>query len=172
MKLANYEIEKASASKDIRYYLNDVAYVSEHDGKPVMIATDGKILAVCPVEMEDGDTQGFIQTDAIIKARKQGGNVKANGNIQFPDGSTMTRESKDGAKYPDVDRVIPKTESLSETVLTFDAERFYRLARAITLKNKAGIRRIELRFDRTKPEACAIHLTGNDGAIGVLMTCR
>jgi len=166
-----HEVEQSAAKSDTRYYLNECAYVTTYLDKPVAIATDGKAMAIVPVVMEDGDTPGFIQADALKKARKLG-SVSANGNLTFPDGSTMQRDTKDGARFPDFTKVIPAANSLSDVVLTFDADLFYRLAKAITTKSGKQPRRVELRIARECAATSALHLTGDDGAVGVLMPMR
>ena len=127
----HHEVFHAAASGDARSYLNNTAYL-EGDK---LVATDGSMMAVVPVEREPEDTDGFVQTEALKKAFKLAKPlppmIKANGGLQFVDGSTMPRETKDGAKYPAWDLIMKTVadDRLSEVTIGIDAELFYRLAK-------------------------------------------
>jgi len=171
VKLGKYEIEQAAAKKDVRFYLNDCAHVQKLADQDVMIATDGRIMAIVPVTLEDGDVTGYVTSDAIKKARKAG-SVKCNGAYEFPDGSTLPRRSDlEDAKFPDCSRVIPNDDELSSFVLSFNADLFYKLARAITENGHHG-RCVTLRFNKESPTTSAMRVDGDNGAFGMIMPVR
>jgi DNA polymerase III sliding clamp (beta) subunit (PCNA family) len=85
-------------------------YLEVHrDGERAnLVATNGKILAVIPVEPEPGDTSGHVPVDALKTARKGAkGDVSigCNGAVTLPGGVTMLRP--DEGEYPEWRQVLP-----------------------------------------------------------------
>lgn len=59
------------ASKDSKRMAISEPYLCEHEGKPVLVATDGKRLCIFPVEKSDGDTNGAVSGEALKIARSK-----------------------------------------------------------------------------------------------------
>jgi hypothetical protein len=115
----SYKIEKCCAPDDTRPVL---AYVNitTFEGRPVAIAADGFMLAVVPVEMEDGDVPGLVYADLFAKARsatKRGlpsaSMALGESEVRFADGWTAPRvahpnyfTSESASKFPDIAPII------------------------------------------------------------------
>lgn len=172
MKLPNTEIEMAVARGDIRKYVNH-AHLDVEKGR--MVATDGKILAVVPVETDENDTTGPITLDAIKAARKgplkQQATIIANDSLRVPMvGLSMDRPTDIGT-FPDIDRPLNAArDGRLGPSICFDHELLYDLGRALTAKGA------KYRGVRVYLPACAGGLSlvepsgvGTDGPVGVLM---
>ena len=171
MKLPNRQIFKASGNKDARFYLNE-PYL-DIDEKAV-VATDGHVLAVCPVELDDGDTSGPITEESIkaaiklstVKTRSmKTANVKANGMLVLDNGATYPRP--DNVTFPDYHRVIPDINK-AEMVISFDAKKLKDLADAI---NTPGSSVVTLHIKDNNTAFYVDSDTMSD-CYGVLMPCR
>lgn len=110
MRIPSTKIEAAAATRDVRAYINQPWLDVERQR---IVATDGHILAIVPIETDEGDASGPIPTEAIKAARKMYrhtpdamGVFKANGAIAFPNGYTIPRPDGIG-EFPDVDRLVP-----------------------------------------------------------------
>jgi len=176
---AKYQIELA-ASKDINRLVITNVHLDVEAKR--MIATDGRILASIPVDVEEGDTSGPITQEALKKSR-QGYSAKqkdsldihieANGDLKVingKDGSVTTYERKEQGNYPNYKQVIPK--EAGSVKLCFDPVLLTRLAAAIGSKGQ-----VTLEFtpcEKTGEVKTAIKVTGcNDSeALGVLMPRR
>jgi len=132
MKLPNTKIESVVSDDKSREVITHVYLDAE--GKR-LVACNGFVLAVNPVEVEDRDTSGLISVDAIKLARKTAPkrvepHVLANGDLRVPLASA-TLDRPEG-KYPDFNQVIPvvNTENTSPT-LVIDAKLLYELSKAL-----------------------------------------
>lgn len=175
MKLPNTEIEMAVAKNDIRKYLNH-AHLDVEKGR--MIATDGKILAVVPVETDEEDTTGPVSLDAIKAARKgpkkSEATVIANGSLRVPmQGLTMDRPTDLGT-FPDVDRPLNMArDGRLGPSICFDPALLADLGRALTRKD-SDYRGVRVYLPASGGgsmlvEPCHV---GTDGPVGVLMPMR
>ncbi len=98
-----YRIEKAVSSDSTREVLHNVFISRRH-----AMATDGKILAIVPVQAEKDDEPGWLTPDALKHARRVSGKgldsirIGLNGAQILPDGTVMTRpeENKPPRVYP------------------------------------------------------------------------
>lgn len=173
MKLPQTEIERAASQGDIRVYMNYVHF--DVDGKRI-VASNGHILAVVPVEVEEGDTSGPIPAAAFKAARKAAGShidpsMKANGAVILQDGSTLPRPSADDiGPFPNWQTIMDRFKPSGISV-TFNAELLLDLARAITTKGRYG-RVITLHLAAEEPGKSAMKIEGANGAFGLLMPCR
>ena len=114
-----------------------------------LLACDGFVLAVVPVELDPDDTTGPVPVDALKLARKNRGGddftheiVASNGTASVEvGGQSSTFRREDVAAYPDVDQVInDATKHLevgSEPTITIDAQKLYDLAKAICVPGGA-----------------------------------
>lgn len=168
MKLPNTEIERAAADGDIRAYLNHVHLNVEQKH---VVATDGHILAVVPVEVDEEDTTGPISIDAIKHARKgpkkSDATIIANGEQRIPlMGMTLARPN-DGT-FPDYNMCLGRV-SKSGLSLSFDAGLLFELARAL---NRRDSKNLGVRLDLPSHCSGGIAVTpadGPEGAHGVIM---
>ena len=124
-------IEKA-AGEEGRYALQAVQLAGD-----VVAATDGRILAVVPIEREEGDVDGLIGADVFRKARPTGSRsaytvVRPNGSIVYsPKGKdadgTVAVLRPDGA-FPKWGEVVPDNKGLR---VSLNAELLHNLAQAL-----------------------------------------
>ena len=68
MKIDNiYKIEEAASDDSRRLAINSV-HVAKVDGSAKAVATDGRIMALVPVELEEGDSENVsVRPDAFWK---------------------------------------------------------------------------------------------------------
>ena len=172
MKMPNRNISKAvSSPKDYRNYLSEPYLDTENS---LIVATDGHILAACPVELDDSDTSGHISNEAIKAALKSSpvksrsaktANIKANGSLELDNGATYPR--KDLGQFPDYKRIIPDT-SKAEMVISLDAKLLKDLADAI---NTPGSSIVTLHI---KDNTTAFYVDSDalSDCYGVIMPCK
>lgn len=174
MKLTQNEIERAAAKGDIRPYMN---HVHLDAAAQRLVATNGHILAVVPVEVEEGDTAGPIPAEAFPAARKAAGShfepaMQANGSVVLQNGATMPRPSAaDIGPFPAWEKLVERFQPSGVSV-TFNAELLYELARALTPKGSKYGRVITLHLSASEPDKSAMKVEGANGAFGLLMPCR
>lgn len=152
-------IRFAVSTEETRYYLNGVAIINDHDGKPVAVATDGYRLALTPLAYEIEGAPGRIIPRRVVDylcARK--GEPEA---ITFADqpyikveyaGLTLSAKTIDGT-YPDVFRIIP-----ADATPVFSVDRH---------KLIPVLRRMESVFARRER---AVKLTIVDGELAMSVT--
>lgn len=168
-------IEKV-LSKDATRHAITETYLDTENGSGSLIATNGKALAVIPVELEEGDVAGYVVTEGIKQARKadkraEFPSMKLNGNLKLSNGVEMPRSTlPTGTEFPKWRQVIPKDEGYA-VEFAFDAKLLYELAQAM---GSDGVV-IRYKADRepllVRPTALA-GCTPCIGAKGVLMPVR
>lgn len=163
------KLESATASKsDAREKLRH-AYLDTDKAR--MVATDGHILAIVPVEVDPGDASGYVPTEALTTAKKllprstETLTLACNSSIAIPNGPSYPRP--DESAFPNVDAVLPNPETRLFSV-ALDPELLVNLAKAL---GSAGV---VLSFDPANGQACilvrpylkkSIDLDGRVGAI-------
>ena len=174
-----YKIEEAT-SKDPRREVLHAVHVANVNGSAKAIATDGRMLAMVPVEMGDGDSDNVnVRKEAFQAARKAYGrlpvvHLKLNGKaIVNEPGSERAFDYIDG-QYPNFTQVLPKAAEQSVSV-TLDANLLVKLWKAlggeddkrqgITLK----IGCVNGKTEQTRP--IEVSVRGADG-YGLLMQMR
>lgn len=143
-----------------------------------VIATNGMAMVVLPIEREENDTDGHIQSEAFKTARKQLKNLSesqfvANGQITYADGSTAPRV-KDMGNFPQWKQVVPPIDRPVGFKVALDAELLLKLADALGAmpdENKKNGKIVTLTF---KNELSAIVVTPHTDtkAMGILMPVR
>ena len=106
-----YKIEKAVSTDTLRENLQNVFVSKRH-----AVATDGKILAIVPVQTDKEDEAGWLTPDALKHARKVSGKgldsvrIGLNGAQILPDGTVMTRpeEHKPPQDFPASSACAPR----------------------------------------------------------------
>lgn len=165
MKIQNRKLDGVVGKDKIRNYISQ-PYVDVD--KKIMVATNGSILSVCPIEPDEGDTSGHIPLEAIkaaIKGNKFDPCVKANGNITLESGQTFPRE--DLGQFPVWNRVIPDKDK-AEIVISLDAKQLKALADAICNPGKQSIVRLHIKDNNTSFYVD----TGDSDCYGIIMPCR
>jgi hypothetical protein len=103
---------ESAASKDKTRHSIIEPYLEIRESGSRMIATDGRILVVVPVETTPDDVSGYVSADAL-KASRKGKQVESvircNGALETWDGASYPRP--DLGTYPNVDQVMPKNEA-------------------------------------------------------------
>lgn len=165
------KVEKAISKNQTRHAITAPWLTA--DGK--VIATDGKILAVIPCEVNEGDEPGYIPTDALKASRKgrgaTGEMVLTRAECQVLNGATYPADNERTA--PDWTVVIPSGDRPIKIRVAFDPERLAALAEAMG----AGAVILEIE-DETSPITVRPASKGygdvpaEPGAFGVIMPCR
>lgn len=188
-----YKLEAAASKDSMRLALNHIAIARSVDDKTdVAVATDGKMLAVVPIEMEEGDSSGgLISKEALKRARqfqknppqcsgprrRHGRRVSAGdpipgslkmtaASVEFPDRATLPRDRN--ARYPKWQDVMPKPDSPITFEVGLNPFLLQRLAQALGRDEKNGA--VILRF-KTANEPILVEVE-NQPAIGVLMPVK
>lgn len=172
MKIDPSYIIETCASKDETRPTYCHAYYDP--SKARIVATDGHRLACVPVQVDPGDTAGYVTADALKAARKVSkrtngtAEITANGSL-YTGAATFPRPADEG-RFPPVDSVIPdyRDGSKHTASITFNAELLAGICKAIG----AGNRAVTITFrvdDRLQP---IVVQAGDDNAIGVLMPMR
>ena len=143
MKISNrFKIEEA-ASKDPRRPLLHGVHVADVNGSAKAVATDGRILAMVPVEVDPSDTLGVnVRPETFKEARK------ANKKMKWPDSRIELNgrakiQKQEGevsfdyieGNFPNFLQVIPKPAEKTIKV-RFDVENLKRLWKALGGEDK------------------------------------
>jgi DNA polymerase III sliding clamp (beta) subunit (PCNA family) len=114
MELPQALIEDLAAKNDVRYYLND-PYLDKRGDTPMLVATNGHVLAAIPVKLHGDIEQGPIPTEAIKRCRKDQ-RTHAEKFLYFEAGRCGTgkvmfeREHMD-CKFPQWTNLVPKIDT-------------------------------------------------------------
>ena len=128
------KIEKAMSSDVTRLNVSTASLCKGPDGKPALVATDGHVLAICPVEADESEF-GLVTKEALIHGRKLAKGsapvrFTANSGFGFDDGSTLPRPTAaDLGDFPSWQQVIP--EAAPEISIGINPKLLLDLAHAI-----------------------------------------
>lgn len=168
MKFAKIaHIEKAVEKNNFRPALGNVLLDCDEE-QPQLVATDGCILAVVPVDATK-DEAGLISPDVLKEARKaapkkaEQAEITCNGTLSLPDGRVYPRPDLEGLKFPTWRAVLPKNDGHTFTI-GLNAELLQRLADAL------GNDVVTLTFNLDAPLG-AIAVKGKEG-YGAIMPVR
>jgi hypothetical protein len=110
-----------------------------------VVVTDSYMLAVFPVDLDEGDTTGPIPLDAL-KASRKPPNKYADSRILVNGDARVVQVAADGVagepyltvprhtgeyQFPDVDRLIPDDDKLATFEIAFNAELLAKLAKGM-----------------------------------------
>lgn len=169
MRLLKSAKLEAIAGLDTRYapiYL-DVA-------RKRVVATNGRSLAVIPVDVDDHDVSGEISKAAIVAARKLAKRadesaIQANSSFVLSDGSSLPR-AEHPRHAPDANSVTPK--GAASFVIHLDAHLLKSLSDALGVEAGDGVR-IEFHGDDgpmvVSPMVDKLHRTDGRKPMGLLM---
>jgi len=114
----------AGKPNESRFSMENVLLDVDAKGRGRLIATNGRVLAVVPVDEVGDDTGGMVPATAIAEAVKGSGefvNVEANGCVRYPvKGGTMEVErpsESDSGEFPKWKQVVPKGEVVHRLAL-------------------------------------------------------
>jgi len=162
-----YQIEKTASKDPTRYVLNDPYLDTSEIDKPVLVATDGRMLAVVPVEVLPEDMSGHVPVDAIKELRKDKSGkseINLNGKVEVVNADKITRFTRPEGTFPNWKQVVP--QGGEKFTISFNPEMLLRVAQAVGCeKGKAITLKFKGPLDPIKIE------TGN-GAYGVLMPMK
>lgn len=137
------------------YLVTDSPITKPADGSVTyagkLVATNGRMLAVIPVELNEHDKEEWVNVEALSLARKavrkgESVNITLNDQAEIAgSGIKMKRSAHDleaeSDKYPNWRQVIPQAEE-TDTVVCFDAELLVQLVAAI------GTRGVQMRIPK------------------------
>lgn len=107
------------------------------NAKGTLVATDGRMLAMLPVEIETADDAGYVSAAVLKEARKQAARdgttyAELSASAKLPNGATMPRtETQAGEKYPNWRQVVPAKHDAPVVEIALDAWRLWQLAQAM-----------------------------------------
>ena len=131
------KIESALSGNKYDWRFNE-AFLDCEPEQPVMVATDGKIMAIIPVEADKAE-QGFLTAAALKAARKLAkrsdtAELTCNGNFTLTDGSTLprpTEHSEGKAPFIQYRNVLPKEDRQTTMRIGLNAALLAKLAEAL-----------------------------------------
>ena len=172
MRLPEHRIEEIPSKDKTRYALNFIKLDVE---KQRLLASDGKMMAVVPLEKTDNDPDdktGPLTVEAIKAARKrqnrQGDGTHyllANGDQRLPK-SGLTFDRPEEVTFPDFDAVDVKRPD-GPCTIALDAELLFRLAKAIS--SRKDDLRVKLHVRNRESAIYIESVDFGEGAHGVLM---
>lgn len=144
------------------------------------VATDGRMMALVPIELDELDTTGPLPPDALQAARKLAKKnnhsdclLMCNGDIRLSNGVSMPRPTTGGVDgelppYPKYQQVVPDKDRPVKFAIAFNAALLADLAGAL------GCEIVTLQFrDELSPIVVLPSEAGSvAGAKGVLMPAR
>lgn len=160
-----YKLEKCVSTDPSRTNLQNI-YVSRSHA----MATNGRILAICPVVLQEDDETGYFSPEALKHARKvspkglETVQIVLNGAQALPDGTTMNRP--EGENPPHTFRILRQAH----------LNRTYRIGiNAAYLKNLAdALGNEELILEVGDPNSAILvrPVHSEPGTVGLLMPIR
>jgi len=171
------KLEKVVSKDESREPLLSILIESK-DGQTNAVATDGRRMAVVPVELSDEDEidgQKLMTPKALIEARKQAkradkSTIGLNGAAMMPNGEVYPW--KKDVKYPNWRQVVPDGGKCQ--TISFNAKYLYELAQAIGCPNDNVKLQIETNpaTGQIDPRAALIIEEKTTGGKGILMPTR
>ena len=172
---AKYEIELAASKDECRQVITNVQLDKKNN---CLIATDGKILAIVPVETDIDDISGPVSPEAFKNARKGVSKKQREDNAEINiackqkelkvygknDVTTMQRPNMN-LNYPNYKQIIPRNEATIKII--FNPEYLLRIAKAIGSSESVTLEIV----DELSPITVYPNQKGND-AFGILMPLR
>jgi DNA polymerase III sliding clamp (beta) subunit (PCNA family) len=171
-----YKIESASSTDASRYILNSVLVektsVTKDGRQAQAIATDGRIMAIVPAQLEDGDKEeAIVSPKAFATARKACGKL-VDARIELSESARVA--SVDGEQsfgyiegnYPNWKQVLPGDYKKSLRV-SLDAKLLFNLWKAIG-GEAASNNQINLEIDM-QSDFNPIKVTTEGDGLGIIM---
>ena len=165
----NYKIDLAANPKENREALRHPYLEGDQ-----VIATDGHILAVVPIERDNNDTDGPIPSDAFKELKKATGRglvgeIECSVSIKLVNGLIFDRPEV--SQYPSWREVVPRENKEVLTTVSFNPELLLKLAKAIG--SSYGIKLVIYKDDKEDKGPMRVESNDNDNeAYGVIMPMR
>ena len=176
MRLPVGKIEQAASTEESRCTLKAVKLDVENKR---MMATDGHILAIVPVEVDATDHSGLLSVDSMkqIRAMQRRSksipvNIAVNGKATATGKSETSEFELVTGQFPNVDAVIPTGEKYEgPATVCFNVDLLVRLAKALGADEAHQGTIVQLWIkDASSP--VLVKTSENPEAIGVLMPYR
>ena len=158
-----HKIEKALQKETGTRFQTEYAMLE--DGN--LVATNGRILAVVPVEVDDADTNGLVSKEALVQARKGISKgclcaIGCNSGLHLErQGMTLDRPFQESADtFPSWKSVIPSADATVRKI-TINAKALHDLASALASD--------AVTLHLQEEDFRAILVTGDNDATGVIM---
>ena len=135
MKLpANCKIELCASDDETRPVLSHPYLDMTDPQKPLLVATDGRRIAILPVTVEEGECSGWVSTDALTAARKSAGKkgvsmIHCNGACETG-GVRYPRPGFD-REFPNWRQVIPDYSKAKTVKLSLNVDLLMGLAKGM-----------------------------------------
>ena len=162
-----YRLEKAVSTDDTRTNLTNISITRRH-----AIACDGRMIAIVPVAVEEGDEAGWLSPDALKLARKVNPKgldtirIVLNGTQELPDGSTIKRPSFDDIHPPKMLQILLHANRGRTFRIGINASMLKSLSEAI------GSEEVVLEFGSPNETILVSPVHHEEGVCGVLMPVR
>ena len=176
MRLPVGKIEQAASTEESPYTLKAVKLDVENKR---MMATDGHILAIVPVEVDATDHSGLLSVDSMkqIRAMQRRSksipvNIAVNGKATATGKSETSEFELVTGQFPNVDAVIPTGKKYEgPATVCFNVDSLVRLAKALGADEAHQGTIVQLWIkDASSP--VLVKTSENPEAIGVLTPCR
>lgn len=169
------KIESATSTDKHRWTMND-PFLDCTPEQPIMVATDGYIMAVVPVEATK-EEQGFLTATALKAARKLArksdtAELTCNGSFTLTDGSTLPRptEHSEGKgpfiQYQNVLNSVVRPDRPSIVRIGLNAALLMRLAEAL------GTEELVLDIETSNTCVLVTPLNATDTRKGLIMPMK
>ena len=162
-----YRLEKAVSTDESRTNLTNISITRRH-----AIACDGRMIAIVPVEVDEGDEAGWLSPDALKLARRVNPKgldtirIILNGTQELPDGSTIKRPSFDEVHPPKMLQILLHANRGRTFRIGINASMLKSLSEAI------GSEEVVLEFGSPTETILVRPVHHEDGVCGVLMPVR
>ena len=162
-----YRLEKAVSTDESRENLANISVTRRH-----AIACDGKMIAIVPVEVDEGDEVGWMTPDALKLARRVNPKgldtirIVLNGSQELPDGSTAMRPSFDEVHPPRMLQILLKAHRGRTCRVGINTGMLKQLSEAL------GTEELILEFGSPSDAILVRPVHQEEGVRGVLMPVR
>ena len=165
-----YKIRLACSTDETRYSLNHPIVTD----KNTMVATDGRILAVVPVELDKNDKVGYIRREAIEDAHKKTLKQESVVKIDLSNKESIPALSEVLGSYSRRVGEFPKYEQIIETnshletkaTVTFSIDRLMNLCKALGIEESVTL---EIKGEL---EPIKVTTSNDDKVYGLLMPMK
>jgi hypothetical protein len=175
-----YKLEEACSTDPSRFgiaepWIDASGTVASYIGEsgPMAIATDGRMLAIVPVELGEQDKGNRIAIKALKESRKAGGSKCETAYVTIGETASV---ATGGASYPvteytppKLDCIIPKQDRPCVAKISLDASLLLRLAKALG----GNLDRVSIEISDSKSpiivRPCGNHKNDGGKGYGLLM---
>lgn len=165
------KVELAASRDDTRRCITEPYLDMTVEGEPVVVAVDGRMLAVVPVAVGPNDKTGYLSADALKTMRKaKVSEIECNGELKVVGGPIFPQP--DLGTFPNWRMVVPAKDREVKWKIKLNTTLLADLAKAI------GCECVELQFGNrgeailVKPVHTSTNPAACEKAFGVLMPVR